>query len=77
MTPSCCGDSGAASPPPEPMEPEASDSLSLKPRGLLLPPLLATDPMPAKKLCLPSSFLKRYKDLRKKYSAKVKIVLDM
>lgn len=50
ITPSCCGDKGAASPPapPEPIEPEASDSLSLKPRGLLRPPLLATDPMPAK-----------------------------
>lgn len=46
ITPSCCGDSGAASPPPEPIEPEARDNRSLKPSGLLRPPLLATDPIP-------------------------------
>lgn len=46
MTPSCCGESGAASPAPEPMDPDASDNRSLNPRGLLRPPLLATEPIP-------------------------------
>lgn len=45
ITPSCCGDSGDASPPPEPIDPDASESRSLKPRGLLRPPLLATEPI--------------------------------
>lgn len=46
ITPSCCGESGDASPPPEPIDPDASESRSLKPRGLLRPPLLATEPIP-------------------------------
>lgn len=46
MTPSCCGESGAASPPPDPIDPDAKESRSLNPRGLLRPPLLATEPMP-------------------------------
>lgn len=46
ITPNCCGERGAASPVPEPIDPDATDILSLNPRGLLRPPLLATDPMP-------------------------------
>lgn len=45
ITPSCWGDKEAGS-PPEPIEPEAMESLSLNPIGLLRPPLLATDPIP-------------------------------
>lgn len=46
MTPNCCGERGAASPPPEPIDPDARESRSLNPSGLLLPPLLAMDPIP-------------------------------
>lgn len=36
--------------PPEPIDPDANDSRSLNPSGLLRPPLLATDPIPAQNI---------------------------